>query len=72
MKVDTYPRNYNPFNVFADAPYDCTIIITDRSEGEGSCVYIHTHVAGLKILKELIEKQLEKLLVVNKSTGDKP
>jgi hypothetical protein len=59
MKVEIYPCDYEPYNIFADAPYDCTIHVNDRDTP--SHIVIHTHKAGLEQLKEAIDEALEKL-----------
>ena len=59
MNTDTYPRAYTPFLIFPNAPYDVTISIIDRSEG--SHVTVHTHKAGLELLKQCVDNALKEL-----------
>jgi len=57
MKTDVYLRDYAPIKIFPDAPYDVTLLIMDRSDS--SSVTVHTHKAGLELIKRIVDDALQ-------------
>jgi len=60
MQVTIYPKDDEPFKIFTDNPWDCTILISDRESGTCS-IRVQTHLAGLESLKQTLDKKIEEL-----------